>query len=534
MRTSSLKRRSLPAAAIVVTSALVLAACGGGTDAPSATDAGSSSDSTAAKDADTATDSSTITAAVAYDTDNYDPSNTTSALALAANWHTMEGLTELDPATREVYPALAGALAEQVDDTTWEATLRDGAKFSDGTDVTTDDVVNAFTMTMEGFYAPFLSFIDSVEKKDDTTVTIKTKFPFSLVNERISLVKVFPASQSADELKSKPIGTGPYKMTSAIKSKAVDFEKNDNYNGTRPAGAAKMHWDIQVDGTPRVTSMTTNTVMAMESVPAINEQQLKDSGATVESVQGFGLPFVMFNTKKAPFDNPKVRQAVLYGINTEQLIDNVLDGKAQPATSFLQESHPNYHKASNVYNYDPEKSKQLLKEAGVEDLHFTLNTTDHPWVSQLAPIIKANLEEAGITVDKIDSQASGAMYSNVTDVDDPQFDVVVAPGDPSVFGNDPDLLMNWWYGDNAWTQKRSQWKGSDGYTKLHDLMDKAVRATGDEQQDLWNQCFDVISEEVPIYPLFHRAVTTAWNGDKLSGFQPSALTGMSFLDVKVK
>ncbi|AZA14633.1 ABC transporter substrate-binding protein [Corynebacterium choanae] len=524
MRSAILRRRALPAAAITLSSALVLAACGGGVDAPTSSSDTGSGDKAASGE-------SIIKAAVAYDTDNYDPSNTTSALALAANWHTMEGLTELDPATREAYPALAGALAEQVDDLTWEATLRDGAKYSDGTDVTTDDVVNAFERTMEGFYAPFLSFIDKVEKKDEKTVVITTKFPFSLVNERISLVKVFPKDASEADLKSKPVGSGPYKMTEAIKSKSVDFAKNEYYNGSRPAGADKMHWDIQVDDTPRVTSMTTGTVEAMESVPAINESQLKDASVQVESVQGFGLPFVMFNTKKAPFDDPRVRQAVLYGIDSQQLIDNVLAGNAKPATSFLQESHPNYHQASNVYSYDPEKAKALLAEAGVSDLHFTLNTTDHPWIKQLGPIIKDNLAKAGITVDTIDAQASGSMYSNVTDVDDPQFDVVVAPGDPSVFGNDPDLLMSWWYGDNAWTQKRSQWKDSEGYTKLHDLMEQAVRASGQEQQDLWNQCFDLISEEVPIYPLFHRSVTTAWNPDKLSGFKPIALTGMSFLDV---
>ena len=524
MRAPTSQRTFARMAGLAAVAALGLTACGGGTTTSDTTADGGSGDGDGAK---------IITAAVGYDTDNYDPGTTTSALALAANWHTMEGLTELDPATREVYPALAAELPTKVDDTTYEVTLRDGAMFSDGTEVTPADVVAAFNRTMDGFYAPMLGFIDSVEPNGDNAVTIKTKYPFSLVNERISLVKVVPAGQTDDELKSAPIGTGPYKMTEAVKSKHVKFAKNENYNGDRPAGADEMRWDILVDDTARVTAMSEGSVVAMENVPSVSKSLLEGK-VEMESKQGFNLPFVMFNTQKAPFNDAKVRQAVLYGINAQELIDNTLDGTAKAATSFLPESHPNYHEASEVYTYDPEKSKELLKEAGVEDLHFTLNTTDHGWIANMAPLIQQQLGEAGITVDTIDTQASGAMYSNVTDVDDPQFDVVLAPGDPSVFGNDPDLLMNWWYGDNAWTQKRSGWKGSEGYTKLHELMDKAVRATGDEQQDLWNQSYDVIAEEVPIYPLFHRSVTSAWNDDQVEGFQPIALTGISFLDVNVK
>ena len=125
----------------------------------------------------------------------------------------MEGLTELSPVTREVEPALAAELPKQIDDVTYEATLRDGAKFSDGTDVTADDVVFAYTRAIEGFYKPMLDFLESVTKKDAKTVTIKTKFPFSLVAERISLIKVVPASQDLESVKSKPIGTGPSIMT---------------------------------------------------------------------------------------------------------------------------------------------------------------------------------------------------------------------------------------------------------------------------------------------------------------------------------
>ena len=84
-----------------------------------------------------------ITAGISYElgTNGYDPMTTSSALTVAANWHTLEGLTELHPATREVYAALASDMPKKVDDTTYEVALRKDAKFTDGSAVTADDVV---------------------------------------------------------------------------------------------------------------------------------------------------------------------------------------------------------------------------------------------------------------------------------------------------------------------------------------------------------------------------------------------------------
>ena len=82
------------------------------------------------------------------------------------------------------------------------------------------------------------------------------------------------------------------------------------------------------------------------------------------------------------------------------------------------------------------------------------------------------------------------------------YDVMLTPGDPTCFGNDPDLLMTWWYGDNVWTQGRSCWKGTEEWTQLQDLLQQAREASGDDQQNLWNQCFDLLAEQVPLYPLF--------------------------------
>ncbi|MDO4612886.1 MAG: ABC transporter substrate-binding protein [Actinomycetaceae bacterium] len=515
-----LTQRCVATVALGATAALALSACGSGGSSSS----GSSESASAKGDG-------TITAAVAYENDNFNPISASSALVLGANWHVMEGLYELDMTDFKPYKALAAEdEPTKISDTEYEVKLREGAKYSDGNEVKAADLVNSFEKnTAEGgLYGPMLSFIESMSAKDDQTVSIKLKYPFAALKERLSLVKAFPASATDDDL-IHPIGSGPYKYDKIDKS-AVDFSKNENYNGDREAKTAKMHWDVIKDDTARSTAVQSGTAQVMEAVPAAMKNTVESGGAKVESVQGFGLPFLMFNTKKAPFDNEKVRQAFFYAIDVDKLIKNAMSGEATAATSFLPENHPNYHKAKNVYTHDADKAKSLLSEAGVSGLSITLLTTDHPWITALAPQIKNDLDAIGINT-TIKSEASASLYANNTDVDNPTFDVVLAPGDPSVFGNDPDLLLNWWYGDGTWTQKRTQWKDSEGFTKLHELMQTAVTSTGDTQQQAWNDAFDLLSEQVPLYPLFHKTVATAYFGDQLTNFKPISTTGLYFLGV---
>ena len=95
-------------------------------------------------------------------------------------------------------------------------------------------------------------------------------------------------------------------------------------------------------------------------------EELADAGATVEWVPGFNLPFLMFNCEKPPFDDVRVRQALLYAIDVDSLIGTYMAGHARAATSLLPDYFRHYHRAATVYSYDPEKARKLLAEAGVD------------------------------------------------------------------------------------------------------------------------------------------------------------------------
>ena len=526
-----LTRRTFLAGSAVAAAAagLSLYGCGGGgeADAP-ATDAPST---------DQAVAGGTLTGACAYTSTNVNPIGNSSALMLGATWHVFEGLYDLDLHTYKTYNALAAADPVKVSDTEYEVTLRDGAKFSDGSAVTSADVVNAFEKNMaDATYGAFLEFIDSVVAKDDATVTITLKYPFdSLLKGRLSVVKIFPAALTEDDLKTKPIGSGPWKYDTinGDDGGAIEFLPNENYNGKFAATADSMHWDIMLDNTARTTALQEATVQVMESVPDANADQLTAAGASVDYIQGFNQAFLMFNTQKEPFNDPRVRQAFFYAIDTDKLINNQMAGHASPVTGFLPKEHENYHEASTVYTHDVDKAKSLLAEAGVENLSFTM-VTNNNWVKDLAAQIQEDLKEAGITMTNAEQKINWAEYA---ESDEPlAYDVMLTPGDPTCFGNDPDLLMSWWYGDNIWTQGRTCWKkaGDGKFDELQALMQQAREATGSEQQEIWNKCFDLLSEEVPLYPLFHRELATGYQSNLITGFEPIATTGLVFLGASAK
>lgn len=478
----------------------------------------------------------TLTAAVAYEGSDPNPIGTSSGVFLAAGWHVFEGLYELNMHTYRAECGLAADAPVQIDDLEYEVTLREDTVFSDGSPLTSADVVNAFERNGESdLYGAFLSFITAVSAPDERTVRFKLNAPMgSVLQERLALVRVFPATLTDEEPASKPVGSGPwcYETINAADGGRISFTANHRYTGPWPATCERMEWSVLLDDTRRTDELIDKDVMVMEAAPVVRAEELADAGATVEWVPGFNLPFLMFNCEKPPFDDVRVRQALLYAIDVDSLIGTYMAGHARAATSLLPDYFRHYHRAATVYSYDPEKARKLLAEAGVDELALALRTNDN-WVSTLAPAIAEDWKAVGVTAEVVLLDTT-ALFADLSTEPEPgtllPFDVVLSPGDPSCFGNDADLIISWWYGDNVWTRARSRWATTPAFAEVAELLAEARSKTSeDEQQPLWNQCFDIIAAEVPLYPLFHRETATAWWTAQLDDYDPISATGLNFL-----
>lgn len=477
-----------------------------------------------------------ITAGSAYAPSSFDPASTGSAVGLGANWHVLEGLYGIDYHDYSTFPELATGDPTKVDETTFEVKIRDGAKFSTGDPVTAADVAAAFTnAAASSTYAPFFTPFASVEAKDETTVTVKTKIPnFALLKERLAIIRVVPASMTADERAAKPIGSGPW-MYDNSSDTVIELVPNPNYNGAHPAKDEKIHYDILKDATARVTAQQEGSTLVMESVTADAVSQLESAGCKIEEVQGFGTRFVMFNVAKAPWDNVKVRQAVMYALNVDQMVQNTFAGLATPASCYLSNNFSSYTEASTVYSYNQDKAKSLISEAGITPGDITLRTTDNEQVVSMAAQVKNDLDALGFKT-TIKTDTSPATYSAIDGGE--AYDILLAPGDPSCFGGDTDLLLNWWYGDNVWMKTRCPWGTSAEWKQVNELMTKALGQSGDERQSTWKQIFDILAENVVLYPVVHvKTVSASWddpskapNGTAIKGFSGIGTTSMSFKD----
>ena len=477
-----------------------------------------------------------ITAGSAYAASSYDPASTGSAMGLGANWHVLEGLYGLDYTDYSTFNELATGDPEWSDEYTCTITIRDGATFSTGDAVTASDVVACYENTKESStYAPFLNPFDSMTAVDDSTVEVVVNIPnFSLIKDRLAIIRVVPASMTADERAATPIGSGPW-MYSSQTDTAVELVPNEYYNGDYPAQDTMIHYDVLTDSTARITAQQEGTTLVMENVTADAVETLTAAGCTLDEVQGFGTRFIMFNCTKEPWTNVLARQAVMYALNVDNMITNTFDGYASAATSYLPSTFTNYHEASVVYTYDADKAASLLDEAGVTPGDLIIRTTDNTQAVGMGTQAENDLSALGFNV-TITTDTSASTYAAI-DTGEDDFDILIAPGDPSCFGADPDLLLNWWFGDNTWTQVRCPWQDTDEWQELNSLMSDALAAEGDEQQELWNQCFDILAENVYLYPIVHiKTITASWDdpstsptGTAIANFSGIGTTSMNFV-----
>jgi peptide/nickel transport system substrate-binding protein len=509
-----------------------LAACGGTSNAPTDTTTGAKPSGSAGNPA------GTITCTLAFQFNGgFDPMNTSGAVGTCVNNHIFEALVDLDPTSRKPYPALAkDTPTASSDGMSWTATLRDGAKFSDGTPVTADDVAWSFTRILDpankAIIAPFLTaWLKSVTATGPSSVRFDLKAPFELFPQRIAVVKIVPKAKTGDAAAAKafdsaPIGTGPFKLDSVSPTAGAVLSNNTSYNGPRPALVTQITMRTNNNDSARLNDLEGGQSQAIEAVPYVNAASLSEP-AKADTRQAFNGLYLMFNCSAAPFNDKRVRHALFYAIDTQKVMATALGGLGEAATSYLDSANPSYQQAATVYNHDPEKAKKLLADAGVSNLSFELVTTNVAFIADSAPVIIDSWKQVGVTA-TLNTAPTATVLNQL--VPSPTFRVLAGSGDPGIYGPDADLLLRWYYYGDQWLVNRAKWTDPAKAT-LTELLDKAITQTGDAQKATWKQALDLVADEVPLYMLYHAKIVTGYDPAKLTDFHGAPTTGVYFLGV---
>ncbi|MGP4113284.1 ABC transporter substrate-binding protein [Streptomyces sp. 4N509B] len=484
----------------------------------------------------------TLTAVIGYGNDqSWDPTMTASAFSMAANHHIYEGLLDTDPITREPYAALGTALIDDTSATTWRFSLRDDATWHDGQPVTADDVVFTFERILDPeaqvlTHSFFVTWLERVRAVDERTVELDFRFPFPDAAPRLTIAKILPrhvyeADGAFDELDGGRlvVGSGPYRLTSHQPTTNTEFEAFEEYNGPRPAAFPRMNWLTMVEAAPRVAAISGGSADAQiaDNIPYDNVEQLRGDGLTVEGGAGMNHMFLMFNTATAPFDDVRVRQALFYAINVDEMIEVALRGYGAAPTSFLNEGNPAHRPAATVYTYDPDRARRLLDEAGVTDLRVNLMAVNVSWIVDCLPTIKESWDAIGVST-TLEPQDTSALFTKMDQNQD--YQVVAAASNPNQFGLDADLIMRYNYTAGGGWMGYTRWDGSEDARALFAMMDEATRESDPERKlQLTHAYLDVIAEQAVLYPVVHNELLTAWDPDALTGVTAQPYPGINLL-----
>ena len=318
-----------------------------------------------------------------------------------------EGLTRIDR-DGSVKPALAKSWEISDDGKTYSFTLHDGVKFHDGSALEASDVVFSFERAMaeesanaqKGLFEP----IDSLAAPDASTVVITLKRPTGHFLFNLGWGDaIVVAPESADDNKTAPIGTGPFKFQRWVKGDRIELVRNETYWG-ESAALAKATFKIIPDPAAAVAALLAGDVDAFANLPAPESLAQFESDSRFEVVVGSteGETILAINNGRKPFDDIRVRRAISSALDRQAVVDGAMFGYGTPIGSHFAPHHPAYVDLTGRYPHDPEMAKHLLAEAGMADgFEATLKLPPPSYARRGGEIIAAQLALIGIKVELI-------------------------------------------------------------------------------------------------------------------------------------
>ena len=409
------------------------------------------------------------------------------------------------------------------DGKTYTFKLHKGVKFHDGSDLEASDVVFSLDRaraedSVNAQKALFANIAD-VEAVDRSTVKVTLTAPQG--NFLFNMAwgdAVIVAPESIDDIKIKPIGTGAFKFDDWKQGDSITLVRNPSYWG-EVAKLDEATFKFISEPTAAFASMMAEDVDAFYSYPAPENlaQFEADPRFNVLAGNTEGETILAMNNKQAPFDNKLVREAVSHAIDRTSIIDGAMFGYGTPIGSHFAPHNPAYVDLTGNSEYDPEKAKALLAEAGLADgFKTTLKLPPPSYARRGGEIIAAQLGAVGIETEISNLEWAQWLEQAFRGKD---FGLTIVshtePMDIGIYAR-PDYYFQY---DNPEFQKL--------------MADFDVEADGAKRTEMLQTAQTIISEDYVNAYLFQLALTSVVNA-KLQGIWPDAptqaidLTGVSW------
>ncbi len=345
----------------------------------------------------------TVRIALGSEPDNLDPMLSAATDTSSVMMNVFEGLLAFNQ-KGEFMPGLAESYTISDDELTYTFTLREGVLFHNGDPLTVNDVVYTYEKLAglsggEPLSSTLAAVLDHVETADEKTVSLvlKQKDAGFLSKAIISISKEGYADNA-----THPIGTGPYKFVEYIPGQKVVLEKNEAYStlAERTPDIDRVEFIVMTDENARLMGLKSGSL----DIAGIGSENIEALGGEFNILEGPQnmVQILGLNNLVEPLNDLRVRQAIAYAVDKDEIIDAVANGSGTRVDSFLSPSMAYYYNNNlNVYEQDFEKSKELLAEAGYPD-GFTITVTipsNYQFHVDTGQVLKDQLANVGINLE---------------------------------------------------------------------------------------------------------------------------------------
>ena len=348
-----------------------------------------------------------VTVAIAADPPGWDPTLSTSQeIARVTYGNVYEGLVRFDR-DGAIVPALATAWQVSADGLAWTFTLREGVRFHDGSPLTVGDVLAKFERARDpdsghvntGYYAPVVD----VRAPDARTVVFELDTPSRslLYNLARPDAIIYPAARQETQ-RSQPVGTGPFVFARYVEGSEVRLERFADYWNAELPYLDGATFRIIGDANARVAALQAGDVDYVGAAIPPEQVRVLQVNPDLKVASGTATAEITLamNNARAPFDDPRVRQAITHAIDKRLIVEGAFFGLGTVIGTHMSPSEAYYVDLTGTYPYDPERARALLAEAGhAGGLSFDFELPEPYAIERrTGEIIAQQLREVGIEV----------------------------------------------------------------------------------------------------------------------------------------
>lgn len=419
-----------------------------------------------------------------------------------------EGLVKLDDAGN-YQPALAERWNVEDDARSWTFYLREGVTFHNGEVLNASDVVATLRRVLDpaiggsfgtqGVYASYLGTAE-ISAVDDLTVRLVTEGPMADLLDLLVAMPISPAS-ALGRLPGEYVGSGPYKIVEQGDDRLV-VAAHAAYWGETPE-FREIHWIAERSVDRRVDAVLNGDAHIASGIGIQGKHRINEDGGAEAREWDSGLAIIfMANAQEGACRDPRVRQALNYALDIDQIIAEIKQGAAKPLNGFLTPHHFGYNPETPVYPYDPERARSLLAEAGYEDgldLVFDIPSTMPDEAPALAQLMAEQYSQVGINVELVVHQDRAAYSEMVRDKD---------INDAAAFDSSPRstyrVLM-----EKIHSGRRGPWWEGYSNGEVDSLIDVSQATISlEERQAIFRRIYSIVRDDAPWIFLYRP--TTYW------------------------